>query len=58
MRKIGLKLIVIILFFNSFVIAQTFSYYDFKSGTIKYFDGLTGKKIKSKMELNKVELNK
>ena len=48
MRKIGLKLIVIILFFNSFVIAQTFSYYDFKSGTIKYFDGLTGKKNKIK----------
>lgn len=47
MRKIGLKLIVIVLFFNSFVQAQNISYLD-SYGNIKYIEGLTGEKNKIK----------
>ena len=46
MRK--LKLLLFFITISVFAYAQSFSYYDINSGTIKTIEGLTGEKIKLK----------
>lgn len=48
MRNIGFKLLIFFLAVNVIASAQTFSYYDANSGSIRYIEGLTGKKNKIK----------
>lgn len=48
MRNIRFKLLILFLAVNVIASAQSFSYYDAKSGSIRYIEGLTGKKNKIK----------